>query len=204
MAPSETPATFPAGVRIEAAVDNDGMLRWRYLRWWLAALTVCVLSFLSLWLPTFVAGDGSVACGGPLSLSPDELRSDVEETWERLRAPVTSTFEQALVLNALPSMSALLSGAFAAWAGRRLGTAVGTLAVSIMLVVALDWVFLALSYVRLLDCAGWAGRLPWLLWHLLPVLGYSSAAVLLAVGVVARWRPSGSGEPDPEETADRS
>ncbi len=168
----------------------------RYLRWWLAGLATCVLSFLSLWLQAFVASDaGGVACGGPLSLSPSEMQSGLERKWEHLREPVTSTFLQVLVLNALPSVSALLSGAFAAWAGRRLSTMVGALAVSVILVVALDWVFLALSYVRLLNCAGWDGQLPWLLWQLLPAFGNSSAAVLLTVGIVARWRSARSGEP---------
>ncbi|GAA3696378.1 hypothetical protein GCM10022224_072520 [Nonomuraea antimicrobica] len=184
-----------------AAVDQVGerqaMLRRRYLRWWLAAPATCLLSFLFLWLPAFVAGDAGVACGGPLSLSPSEMKSGLERKWERLREPVTSTFEQVLVFNALPSVSALLSGAFAARAGRRLSTAVGALAVSVMLVVALDWMYLALGYYRLLNCAGWDGELPWLLWHLLPVLGYSSAAVLLAVGVVARWRSPRSGGSGP-------
>jgi hypothetical protein len=190
-----------------AAVDHvwerRAMLRWRYLRWWLAALAACLLGFLSLWLPTFVAGDGSVACGGPLSLSPTEMRSDLERTWERLREPVTSTFEGVLVFNGLPTMSALLSGAFAVWAGRRLSTVVGALAVSVILVVAFDWVFLTLSYSRMLDCAGWDGRLPWLLWQLLPALGYSSAAVLLAMGIGARWRAARSGEPGLEQTGNR-
>jgi hypothetical protein len=54
--------------------------------------------------------------------------------------------------------------------------------------VALDWAFLALSYITLLGCAGWEGRLPWLLWQLLPVFGYGSAVVLLVVGIRARWR----------------
>ncbi len=180
------------------------MSPWRYLRWWLAALAVCVPSFLSSWLPTFVAGDESVICGGPLSLSPTEMRSDLERTWEGLRKPVISTFEGVLVFNGLPSMSALLSGAFAAWAGRRLSTVVGALAISVMLVVAFDWVFLALSYFRRLDCAGGDGRLLWLLWHFLPALGYSSAAVLLAMGVRARWRAARSEEPGLEQTGNRS
>ncbi|TMR95110.1 hypothetical protein [Nonomuraea basaltis] len=136
----------------------------------------------------FIPGDASVFCGGPLSLSPSEMQSGLERTWERLRDPVTSTTEHLLVLYALPSISALLSGAVAAWAGRRLSTAVGALAVSAMLVVALDWLFLGLRYFRMLNCAGWDGRLPWLLLHLVPVLGYGSAAVLLIAGIRARWR----------------
>ncbi|MCA2180064.1 hypothetical protein LDL08_28170 [Nonomuraea glycinis] len=127
------------------------------------------------------------------------MQSDLERTWERLREPVAVTFEGALVFNGLPSMSVLLSGTFAAWAGRRLSTVVGTLAVSVMLVVAFDWVFLALSYSRMLDCAGWDGRLLWLLWQLLPALGYGSAAVLLAVGIGARRRAAQSGEPGLEQ-----
>jgi hypothetical protein len=175
------------------------MLRWRYLRWWSAALAVCVLSFLSLWLPAFIPGDGSVACGGPLSLSPAEIQSGLERMWERLREPVTSTVEGVLVFNGLPTMSVLLSGAFAAWAGRRLSTVVGAVAVSVMLVVAFDWVFLALSYSRMLDCSGWDGKRLWLLWQLLPALGYGSAAVLLAGGIGALGRAARSGEPALEQ-----
>lgn len=114
---------------------------------------------------------------------------------------MVSTGEQILILNALPSIGALLSGAIAAWAGRRLGTVVGALAISVMLVIALDWVFSALSFSMLLDCAGWDGQLPWLLWHLLPVLGYGSAAVLLILGIRARWKTGRSREP--EQTAGR-
>ncbi|WP_336216339.1 hypothetical protein [Nonomuraea sp. LPB2021202275-12-8] len=54
--------------------------------------------------------------------------------------------------------------------------------------VALDWVFIALSYVMVVGCAGWEGRLPWLLWRLLPVFGYGSAVVLLIAGLRARRR----------------
>jgi hypothetical protein len=71
-------------------------------------------------------------------------------------------------------------------------------------VVALDWVFLALSYSMLLHCAGWGGKLPWLLWHLLPVLGNGSAAVLLISGIRARWKIGQGSNSGPEQTADRS
>ncbi|MEV0822938.1 hypothetical protein [Nonomuraea rubra] len=174
----------------------------------MAALAVCVLSLLSLWLLSLwllsFVSDGGVACGGPASLSPSELRSDLEKAWDRLREPVMSTGERVLIFNALPSMSALLSGAIVAWAGRWLSTVVGALAVSVMLVVALDWVFQALELYRMLNCAGWDGQLPWLLWHFLPVFGNSSAAILLVVGVVARWRPARSAESGLEQTVHRS
>ncbi len=75
-------------------------------------------------------------------------------------------------------------------AGRRLGTVAGVLAVPVVAVVALDWLFLAISYFLVLDCAGWEGRLPWLLWQLVPVFGYGGAIVLLIAGIRARRRVS--------------
>ncbi|MEV5558088.1 hypothetical protein AB0L44_30910 [Nonomuraea wenchangensis] len=67
-------------------------------------------------------------------------------------------------------MSALLSTLVAAWARWPLSTAVGSLAVLVVAVAGLDWVFMAFSYFMLLGCAGWEGRVLWMLWHLLPVL----------------------------------
>ena len=166
------------------------MRRWRYLRWWVGALAACVLSFLSLWLPMFFTDDRAAGCVsyGPLPSGLAELWSDLEWTWLHLREPVAYTFEQGLVLNGLPSVGALLSGAVAVWAGRRLSAVVGGLAVLVVVVVALDWVFIAFSYIMLLGCAGWEGRIPWLVWRLLPVFGYGGAVVLLVAGIRARWR----------------
>ncbi|WP_188192720.1 hypothetical protein [Nonomuraea sp. SYSU D8015] len=164
------------------------MSRWRYLRWWLGALLVCVLSFLSLWLPELFEGDGAVGCAGygPLPSRLADLWSDLHETWLRLRQTWADTYMSGLVLNGLPSLSVLLSGLVSAWAGRRAGTVVGVVAVLVVGVVALDWVFYAFSYFLLLGCAGWEGRVPWMLWRLLQVFGYGSAVVLLVVGIRAR------------------
>ncbi|MEW1838996.1 hypothetical protein AB0392_13660 [Nonomuraea angiospora] len=180
------------------------MVRWRYLRWWVAALVVCILSFLSMWLPQFFPGEAGVFCGGPASLSPSEMQSGLERVWERLREPVMSTLAQILVVYALPAMSTLLSGAVAARAGRRLSTAVGALAVSAALMVALDLVFAALDYYRMLNCAGWDGKLPWFLWQFVPVLGNVSAAVLLIAGIRTCWRMGRDRESGPEQTVGRS
>ncbi|MEV0306420.1 hypothetical protein [Nonomuraea fuscirosea] len=153
----------------------------RFLRWWAASLAVCVLTFLLLLSQRYVPG-GEVWCAGPLSSFP-------EDTWvEQLRARVLNTIERVLLANALPSVCALLSGVVAVWAGRRVGVVVGVLAGSVMLVVALMHVLEMVSFVRLLDCAGWDGRLPWLALLASQPLGYGVAAGLLGVGVRVRWR----------------
>lgn len=153
----------------------------RFLRWWAASLAVCVLTFLLLLSQRYVPG-GEVWCAGPLSSFP-------EDTWvEQLRARVLNTIERVLLANALPSVCALLSGVVAVWAGRRVGVVVGVLAGSVMLVVALMQVLEMVSFVRLLDCAGWDGRLPWLALLASQPLGYGVAAGLLGVGVRVRWR----------------
>ncbi|PRX59998.1 hypothetical protein B0I32_118140 [Nonomuraea fuscirosea] len=153
----------------------------RFLRWWAASLAVCVLTFLLLLSQRYVPG-GEVWCAGPLSSFP-------EDTWvEQLRARVLNTIERVLLANALPSVCALLSGVVAVWAGRRVGVVVGVLAESVMLVVALMQVLEMVSFVRLLDCAGWDGRLPWLALLASQPLGYGVAAGLLGVGVRVRWR----------------
>ncbi|MEV0160260.1 hypothetical protein [Nonomuraea fuscirosea] len=153
----------------------------RFLRWWAASLAVCVLTFLLLLSQRYVPG-GEVWCAGPLSSFP-------EDTWvEQLRARVLNTIERVLLANALPSVCALLSGVVAVWAGRRVGVVVGVLAGSVMLVVALMQVLEMVSFVRLLDCAGWDGRLPWLALLASQPLGYGVAAGLLGAGVRVRWR----------------
>ncbi|WP_326633395.1 hypothetical protein OIE67_48605 [Nonomuraea fuscirosea] len=153
----------------------------RFLRWWAASLVVCVLTFLLLLSQRYVPG-GEVWCAGPLSSFP-------EDTWvEQLRARVLNTIERVLLANALPSVCALLSGVVAVWAGRRVGVVVGVLAGSVMLVVTLMQVLEMISFVRLLDCAGWDGRLPWLALLASQPLGYGVAAGLLGVGVRVRWR----------------
>ncbi len=153
----------------------------RFLRWWAASLAVCVLTFLLLLSQRYVPG-GEVWCAGPLSSFP-------EDTWvEQLRARVLNTIERVLLANALPSVCALLSGVGAVGAGRRVGVVVGVLAGSVMLVVALMQVLEMVSFVRLLDCAGWDGRLPWLALLASQPLGYGVAAGLLGVGVRVRWR----------------
>ncbi|MEV5499632.1 hypothetical protein AB0M50_29955 [Nonomuraea fuscirosea] len=153
----------------------------RFLRWWAASLVVCVLTFLLLLSQRYVPG-GEVWCAGPLSSFP-------EDTWvEQLRARVLNTIERVLLANALPSVCALLSGVVAVWAGRRVGVVVGVLAGSVMLVVTLMQVLEMISFVRLLDCAGWDGRLPWLALLASQPLGYGVAAGLLGAGVRVRWR----------------
>ncbi|MFF0769769.1 hypothetical protein ACFYUK_12815 [Nonomuraea wenchangensis] len=163
------------------------MPRSRYLRWWLAALVMCVLSFLSLWLPYLFEGDGAAGCAGyyPLPFGLAELWDDLQWTWLRLREPV---MEHMVVLNGLPSVSALLSTLVAAWARWPLSAVVGLLAVLVVAVVGLDWVFMAFSYFTLLSCSGWEGRVLWMLWRLLPVVGYGSAVVLLVAGILAHRR----------------
>ncbi|MCA2185689.1 hypothetical protein [Nonomuraea cavernae] len=153
----------------------------------MAALVMCVLSFLSLWLPHLFEGDGAAGCAGydslPFGLA--ELWSDLHWTWLRLREPV---LEHMLVLNGLPSVSVSLSTLVAAWARRPLSTVVGLFTILVVVVIALDWVFIAFSYFTLLGCAGWEGGIPWLLWRLLPVVGYGSAIVLLVVGILTHRR----------------
>ncbi|QYC38216.1 hypothetical protein Nocox_02930 [Nonomuraea coxensis DSM 45129] len=114
-----------------------------------------------------------------------ELWDDLHWTWLRLREPV---IEHMVALNGLPSVSALLSTLVAAWARWPFSAVVGLLAVLVVAVVALDWVFMAFSYFTLLGCAGWEGRVLWMLWHLLPVVGYGSAVVLLVAGILAHRR----------------
>ncbi|MEU7831516.1 MULTISPECIES: hypothetical protein [unclassified Nonomuraea] len=166
------------------------MPRWRYLRWWLAALAACVLSFLTLWLPMFFKADAAIGCTsyGPLPLGLAEVWSELESMWLHLREPVAYSFGGSLALNGLPTLSVLLATVASAWAGRRLGAVVGVLAALVVAVVALDWAFMAISYVMMLGCAGWAGRLPWLVWRLLPMLGYGSAVVMLVAGMRVRRR----------------
>ncbi|MDA0636403.1 hypothetical protein OUY22_23540 [Nonomuraea sp. MCN248] len=83
-------------------------------------------------------------------------------------------------------MTTLLSALVATWAGRKLSTLVGLLALLVVVVVALDWALIAFSYFMVLGCAGWEGKLPWLVWRLLPVIGYGSAVGLLVIGIRAR------------------
>ncbi|MFB4283446.1 hypothetical protein ACBJ59_49650 [Nonomuraea sp. MTCD27] len=164
------------------------MSRWRHLRWWLAAFVVSLLSFLSLWLPALFEGDGAVGCAsyGPLPSGLAGLWSDLEAMWLDLRQQVESTHGRYLALNGLPMVSVLLSGVVAAWSKRWLGTVVGLLAALVVAVVALHWAFMAFSYFLLLSCGGWEGRLPWMVWRLLPMAGFGSAVVLLIGGVRVR------------------
>ncbi|MEV1242650.1 hypothetical protein ACIBO2_23325 [Nonomuraea sp. NPDC050022] len=166
------------------------MPRWRYLRWWLAALAACVLSFLVLWLPMLFKAEAAIGCVGygPLPFGLAEVWSELEWMWLHLREPVAYSFEGGLALNGLPTLSVLLATAVSAWAGRRLGALAGVLAALVAAVVALDWAFMAMSYVMMLGCAGSAGVLPWLVWRLLPMLGYSSATVMLVAGMRVRRR----------------
>ncbi|MEV5888270.1 hypothetical protein [Nonomuraea fuscirosea] len=157
----------------------------RFLRWWAASLAVCVLTFLLLMSQRYVPG-GEIWCAGPLSVFPEDTW--VQQLWDPLRALVLNTLERILLANAAPSVCALLSGVVAVWAGRRVSVVVGVLAGSVMLVVALMHVLEMVSFVRLLDCAGWDGRLPWLVLLLSQPLGYGVAAGLLGVGVRVRWR----------------
>ncbi|WP_431918394.1 hypothetical protein [Nonomuraea jabiensis] len=148
-----------------------------------------LLSFLSLWLPALFEGDGAVGCAGygPLPSGLAELWSGVYETWLDLRWRVAYTYEQNLVLNGLPMVGVLLSGAVAAWSKRWLGMVVGLAAALLVAVVALHWALMAFSYFLLAGCAGWEeGRLVWMLWRLLLVAGHSSAVLLLIAGVRAR------------------
>ncbi|MGI5273405.1 hypothetical protein ACQEUU_29975 [Nonomuraea sp. CA-218870] len=164
------------------------MSRWRHLRWWLAAFVASLLSFLALWLPALFAGDGAVGCAGygPLPLGLAELWYDLEETWLDLRQHVESTYGRYLALNALPMVSVLLSGVVAASSKRWLGTVVGLVAALVVAVVALHWAFMAFSYFLLLTCGGWEGNVPWMVWRLLPMVGFGSAVVLLIGGVRVR------------------
>ncbi|WP_433515485.1 hypothetical protein ACQP2T_07580 [Nonomuraea sp. CA-143628] len=166
------------------------MPRWRYLRWWLAALVASALSFLALWLPMLFRPQGAAGCTGygPLPFGLAEVWSELERMWLHLREPVASSFEGSLLLNGLPTLSVLLATVVSAWAGRRLAVVVGVLAALVVAVVALDWAFMVVSYFMMLGCAGWEGRLPWLVWQLLPMFGYGSAVVMLVAGMRVRRR----------------
>ncbi|MEV0235092.1 hypothetical protein [Nonomuraea sp. NPDC050786] len=164
------------------------MGRRRHLRWWLAAFVVSLLSFLSLWLPEFFEGDGAAGCAGygPLPSGLAALWSDLEWMWLDFRQQVESTYGRYLVLNGLPMASVLLSGVVAGWSKRWPGTLVGLMAALIAAVVALHWAFMSFSYLLLLSCAGWEGRLPWMVWRLLLMIGFGSVVVLLIAGVRIR------------------
>ncbi len=77
------------------------MSRWRYLRWWLAAFVVSLLSFLSLWLPALFEGDGAVGCAGygPLPSGLTRLWSVLEVMWLDVRQEIAGTHGRYLVLN---------------------------------------------------------------------------------------------------------
>ncbi|MEW9550023.1 hypothetical protein [Nonomuraea sp. NPDC050783] len=154
----------------------------------MAAFVVSLLSFLALWLPGLIEGDGAVGCAGyaPLPAGLAKLWAVLEEGWLELRRQYLSTYWQYLVLNGVPMVSVLLSGLVAAWSRRWLGTVVGLLAALSVAAVALHWAFTAFSYLLLLNCGGWEGGLPWLAWQSLLVAGFGGAVVLLVGGVRAR------------------
>ncbi|MFI6712178.1 hypothetical protein ACIBF7_37475 [Nonomuraea sp. NPDC050478] len=164
------------------------MSRWRYLRWWLAAFVVSLLSFLSLWLPALFEGDGAVGCAGygPLPSGLTRLWSVLEVMWLDVRQEIAGTHGRYLVLNGAPMVSVLLSGLVAAWSKRWLGTVVGLLGALVVAGVALHWAFMAFSYWLMLSCGGWEGRLPWMMWRLLLMVGFGSVVVLLIGGVRVR------------------
>ncbi|MGP3918734.1 hypothetical protein [Nonomuraea sp. 10N515B] len=147
-----------------------------------------LLSFLSLWLPALFESDGAVGCVsyGPLPSGLAELWSDLEWVWLDLRQQVAYTYEQNLVLHVLPMVSVLLSGVVAAWPKRWPGTVVGLMAALVGAVVALHWAFMSFSYFLMLSCAGWEGRLSWMVWRLLLMTGYGSVGLLLIAGVRVR------------------
>ncbi|WP_055480488.1 hypothetical protein [Sphaerimonospora mesophila] len=166
-----------------------GRSAWCYLRWWVAALVACVSGFASLWLPLLFEGDGAVGCAGynPLPPGLSALWPDLERMWLDLRQALHLVERWvSYAWNLLPSTVALLGGVLNVWTGRRFGNAIGLLAALCVAVVALDWAFWSFSYLMMLNCGGWDGRVLWLLWRMLPMVCYATAVGLLIKAIRAR------------------
>lgn len=170
-------------------------LPWRYLRWWTAALAACAAGFAVLWLPLLFEGDGAASCTGygPLPSGLAALWSDLEWMWLDLRQALRLVEAGPFYAwNLLPSIAVLLGGLVNIPAGRRLGDAISAVTALCVAAVALDWAFRSFSYFMMLNCGGWDGKVPWLLWRMLPMLCYLTAIGFLITAIRARWRASRS------------